>query len=194
MLNKFSWIYYSRCFLELRLNTDKIKYNCVFRSLLIHKNLLSININICLFNLYKFPLGETGCLGSFYFTCWLPKHRVIWFILILTQSVRLTMVTYTLLCSTCMTYQTLCYAIGHQVLPTQLLSREACTSAYILNLLITKRFIYRRFYLPLRAARICEESASRRTRTLSTVSLACWKYFILSVWQQSLMISKELKF
>ena len=125
MLNKFSWIYYSPGFLELRLNTDKIKYNCVFRSLLIYKNLLSININICLFNLCETPLGETGCLGSFYFTYWLPKHPVIWFILILTQSVRLPMVTYTLLCSTCMTYETLCYAIGNQVLPTQLLSREA---------------------------------------------------------------------
>ena len=35
------------------------------------------------------------------------------------------MVTYPSLCSTCVTYGTLCHAIGHQVLPTQPLSREA---------------------------------------------------------------------
>ena len=84
----------------------------------------SININICLLNLYETPLGETGCLGSFYFTYWLPKNPVFLSILILTQSVRLPMVTYTSLWGTCMTYETLCYAIGHPVLPTKLLSRE----------------------------------------------------------------------
>ena len=35
------------------------------------------------------------------------------------------MVTYPSLCSTCVTYGTLCHAIGHQVLPTQPLPREA---------------------------------------------------------------------
>ena len=34
-------------------------------------------------------------------------------------------VTYPSLCSTCVTYRTPCYAIGHQVLPTQPLPREA---------------------------------------------------------------------
>ena len=69
------------------------------------------------------PLGESGCLGNSYFTYWLPKHPVFWFTL--TQSVRLPMVTYPSLCSPCVTYGTLCHAIGHQVLPTQPLPREA---------------------------------------------------------------------
>ena len=41
-----------------------------------------------------------------------------------TQSVRLPLVTYPSLCSTCVTYRTLCQVIGHQVLPTQPLPRE----------------------------------------------------------------------
>ena len=41
---------------------------------------------------------------------WLPKHPVFWFNLTLTQSVRLPMVTYLLLCSTCVTYGTPCHA------------------------------------------------------------------------------------
>ena len=41
-----------------------------------------------------------------------------------TQSVRLPLVTYPSLCSTCVTYRTLCDAIGHEVLPTQPLPRE----------------------------------------------------------------------
>ena len=45
------------------------------------------------------PLGEIGCLGNPYFICWLPKHPV--FLFALTQSVRLLMVTYPSLCSTC---------------------------------------------------------------------------------------------
>ena len=58
------------------------------------------------------------------FVYWLPKHPVFWFTL--TQSTyRLPMVTYPSLCKTCVTYRTLCHAIGHQVLPTQPLLREA---------------------------------------------------------------------
>ena len=57
------------------------------------------------------------------FVYWLPKHPVFWFNL--TQSVRPPMVTYPSLCSTCVIYKTLCLAIGHQVLPTQPLPREA---------------------------------------------------------------------
>ena len=75
------------------------------------------------FSLCKTPLGETGCLGNPYFTHWLPEHPVFWFTL--TQSVRLLMVTYPSLCSPCVTYETLCHAIGHEVLPTQHLPREA---------------------------------------------------------------------
>ena len=41
-----------------------------------------------------------------------------------TQSVRLPLVTYPSLCSTCVSYRTLCHAIGPQVLPTQPLPRE----------------------------------------------------------------------
>ena len=47
------------------------------------------------------------------------------FLILLTQSVRLPLVTYPSLCSTCVTYRTPCHAIGHQVLPTQPMSREA---------------------------------------------------------------------
>ena len=75
--------------------------------------------------MFKTPLGETECLGNLYFTYWLPKHPVFWFNLTLTQPVRLSMVTYPSLCSTCVTYRTLCHAIGHQVLPTHPLPREA---------------------------------------------------------------------
>ena len=42
-----------------------------------------------------------------------------------TQSVRLPLVTYPSLCSTCVTYRMPCHAIGHQALPTQPLPREA---------------------------------------------------------------------
>ena len=76
----------------------------------------------------KIPLGETRCLGCPYFTYWLPKHPVFWFTLTLTQSVGPPMVTYPSLCSLCVTYRTLCHAIGHQVLPALCpnpLTREA---------------------------------------------------------------------
>ena len=42
-----------------------------------------------------------------------------------TQSVRLHLVTYPSLCSTCVTYRMQCHAIGHQALPIQPLHREA---------------------------------------------------------------------
>ena len=76
-------------------------------------------------SLCKTLLGKTGCLGNPYFTYWLPKHPDFWFTLTLTQSVRLPMVTYPSLCSSFVTYETLCHAIGRQVLPTQPLPREA---------------------------------------------------------------------
>ena len=68
-------------------------------------------------------LGETGCLGNPYFIYWWPKHPV--FFATLTQSVRLPMVTYPSLCSTYVAYRTLCHTIGHYVLPTVTLPREA---------------------------------------------------------------------
>ena len=60
------------------------------------------------------------------FTYWLLRHPD--FLIhppFPTQSVRLPLVTYSSLCSTFMTYRMPCPAIGHQVLPTQPLSREA---------------------------------------------------------------------
>ena len=61
------------------------------------------------------PLDFTGCSSIQFFSL----------LLSLTQLVRLPGVTYHLLCSTCMTYGKLCHAIGHQVLPTQPLPKEA---------------------------------------------------------------------
>ena len=57
---------------------------------------------------------------------WLFRLPVFWFTsLFATQSVRLPLVTYLSLCSTCVTYRTPCHSIGHQVLPIQTLPREA---------------------------------------------------------------------
>ena len=78
-----------------------------------------------IFNLNKTPLGETGCLSNPYFL--LTGCSGIQFFdspPFPTQSVRPPLVTYPSLCSTCVTYKTLCHAIGHQVLPTQPLPRE----------------------------------------------------------------------
>ena len=80
---------------------------------------------LLIFSLNKTPLGETGCLSNPYFL--LTGSSGIQFFdspPFPTQSVRLPLVTYPSLCSTCVTYRTLCHAIGHQVLPTQPLSRE----------------------------------------------------------------------
>ena len=57
----------------------------------------------------------------------------------------------------------------------------------------SQKFYTGKFYLSFMAARICEESAPREIRTFSTIDLACWKHFVLSVWLQNLMISDELK-
>ena len=52
------------------------------------------------------------------FTYWLPKHPDFWFTpLFSTQSARPPLVIYPWLCSTCVTYETPCHTIGHQVLP-----------------------------------------------------------------------------
>ena len=77
------------------------------------------------FSLNKTPLGETGCLSNPYFL--LTGSSIIQFFNsspFPTQSVRLSLVTYPSLCSTCLTYRALCHAIGHQVFPTQPLPRE----------------------------------------------------------------------
>ena len=59
------------------------------------------------------------------FTDWLPRLPVFCSPTIPTQSLRLPLVTYASLCSTCVTYRTLCHSIGRQVLPTQPLPKEA---------------------------------------------------------------------
>ena len=71
----------------------------------------------------KTPLGETGCLSNSYFLL-TGCSGIQFFDSPPTQSVRLPLVTYPSLCSNCVTYRTLCHAIGHQVLPTQPLPRE----------------------------------------------------------------------
>ena len=85
----------------------------LLRWLLLRWLLLIINLN-------KTPLGETRCLSNIYFLLTgclgiqffnLPPFP--------TQSVRLPLVTYPSLCSTCVTYRTPCHVISHQVLPTQ---------------------------------------------------------------------------
>ena len=80
---------------------------------------------LLIFNLNKTPLGETGCLSNPYFL--LTGSSGIQFFdspPFPTQSFRLHLFTYPSLCSTCVTYRTLYYDIGHQVLPTQPLLRE----------------------------------------------------------------------
>ena len=77
------------------------------------------------FNLNKTPLGKHGCLSNPYFL--LTGCLGIQFFdspPFPTQSVRLPLVNYPSLCSTCVTYRIPCHAIGHQVLPTQPLPRE----------------------------------------------------------------------
>ena len=70
-------------------------------------------------SLNKTPLGETGFLSSPYFL--LTGCSGIQFFdspPFPTQPVRPPLITYPSLCSTYVTYRTLCHAIGHQVLAT----------------------------------------------------------------------------
>ena len=65
-----------------------------------------------------------GLLSVAYFS-WLLWHPVFQFIsLFPTQSVGLPLVTYSSMCSTCVTYRTPCHATGHQLLPTQPIPSE----------------------------------------------------------------------
>ena len=60
------------------------------------------------------------------FTYWMPRQPVFWFTTLFpTQSIRLPLITNPSLCSTFLAYRTPCHSIGHQVLPTQPLLREA---------------------------------------------------------------------
>ena len=70
------------------------------------------------------PLRRNWILGQpLLVVSWLLKHPAFWFTL--TQSVRPPMVTYPSLCTAYMTYGTSCHSIGHEVLSTQPLPREA---------------------------------------------------------------------
>ena len=64
----------------------------------------------------------------------------------LTRLVRLSRVTYYLLCSACVTYGTLYHVIAHQVLLTQPLPREALGSLELTILVIPLYFVRRIFY------------------------------------------------
>lgn len=68
--------------------------------------------------LNKTPLGEIGCLSNLYHLL-AAQHWAVWFTsLSQIQSVRIPLVRYHLLCSTCVRYGMQCHAIGHQVFPT----------------------------------------------------------------------------
>ena len=112
---------------------DKYKNNIVVLLTLSKSKKIVVLLNLgkslgwaLIFNLNKIPLGETGCLSNPYFllTGCLGNQFLI-HSPFSTQSVRLPLVIYPSLCSTCVTYRTSYHAIGHQLLPTQPLTREA---------------------------------------------------------------------
>ena len=72
----------------------------------------------------KTPLGKTGCLRNPYFLL-TGCLSIQFFDSPRRQSIRPPLVTYPLLCSTCVNYVMLCHVIGYQVLPIHPLSREA---------------------------------------------------------------------
>ena len=68
-----------------------------------------------LYILYKTPFEKTGCIVKPYFYLLVAYGSSF---LIRPNTVMLPIVMYPSLCSTCVTYRTLCRAIGQQVLPT----------------------------------------------------------------------------
>ena len=74
---------------------------------------LDAMVNVC---------SITIVIGSIYKTCCDRFYPQIYFKNCIYKKC---LVTYPSLCSTCVTYRTLCHALGHQVLPTQSLPREA---------------------------------------------------------------------
>ena len=112
---------------------DKYKYNIVVLLTLSKSKKIVVLLTLgkslgwaLIFNINKTPSTETGCLSNPYFL--LTGCLGIQFLIhspFPTQSGRIPLVTYPSLCSTCVTYRMLCHAIGHQVLPTQPLFREA---------------------------------------------------------------------
>ena len=118
---------------------------------------------------------------------WMPENFFLFFFFENSEA-------FSFLIHSHVTYGTPCHARGHShsylgkprifLVVIGILSMYLI---YILNLFITKSklSIYNRFYLSFMAARICKESAPHRIWTLSTISVACWKYFVISVWLQS---------
>ena len=100
------------CFLKWLLREMAVSWDgCFLRCLLLT------------FSLCKTPFGETGCLDNLCF-CLLVAYASSFLIHPNTVS-SVTYGYHPSLCSTCVTYRTLYRAIGHQVLPTQPLPREA---------------------------------------------------------------------
>ena len=87
---------------------------------LVSKNLIK------LFSTLKIsPLGETGCLRNLSCLLAAQTSRFLIHPLSQTQSVRPHLVAFTSLRSICVTYGTPWHCIGHQVLPSQPMPREA---------------------------------------------------------------------
>ena len=109
LLSVLCWLYFKQCLDGCLLTLGKSNLLVIF--------LTSVNSKIeshfsnfgqdKIFN--KTSLTETGYLGDPF----------------ATQSVRLPLISYSLLCSTCVTYRTSCLSIGHQVVSIQLLPGEA---------------------------------------------------------------------
>ena len=75
----------------------------------------------------KTTLGKTGCLFNPFFllTGCLGIQFFDSTVLFLIHSNSLPLITYASLCSTCVTYRALSHSMGHQLLPTQAIPREA---------------------------------------------------------------------
>ena len=97
-----------------------------------HFILLWFFLSFFVYTLNKTPLEEIECLSKpYFFNFFNPyllflKHSIFWFTLFFwAQSVRSPLAPHHSQCSIFVTYGTPCCSIGHQVLPTQSLPREA---------------------------------------------------------------------
>ena len=88
--------------------------------------LMSLALHSGFSDLWGSPPALSSTLALGFFCFWMLRHPVFKFTsLFLTQSVRLSLVTYPSLCSTYVTYRMPCHASGYQALPIQPLPREA---------------------------------------------------------------------
>ena len=74
--------------------------------------------------LIKLPSEKLDAWTTFTFCLLVAQASRVLILLFTTQSVRLPLVTYPSLCSSCMTYRTPYHSIGRQVLCTQRLPKE----------------------------------------------------------------------